>query len=107
MENKENLKEGKITVEGVEYSTLLTKKYQARKPYQEPDNTKIVAFISGTIREVFFKAGAKVEEGDVILSLEAMKMINQIKVSQTGVIEKILVKEGELVVKNQLLVKLS
>lgn len=107
MENNKNLIEGKITVEGVEYSTLLTKKYQARKPYQEPDKTTVVSFISGTIREVFFKAGDKVQEGDVLLSLEAMKMINLIKASQTGVIEEILIKEGELVVKNQHLVKLG
>jgi len=107
MENKDNLKEGKIIVEGVEYTTLLTKKYQARKPYQEPDNTKIVSFISGAIKEVFVKSGANVKEGDVLLSLEAMKMNNLIKASQDGVVDKILVKEGELVVKNQLLVELS
>lgn len=103
----ENLKKGKLTVEGVEYTTFLTKKYQARKPYQEPDNTNIVAFISGTIREVFVESGAKVKEGDQLLSLEAMKMNNLIIASQDGVVDKIYVKEGALVVKNQLLVKLS
>lgn len=107
MENNENLIEGKIIVEGVEYTTLLTKKYQARKPYQEPDNTKIVAFISGTIKEVFVKTGTNVKAGDVLLSLEAMKMNNLIKASQDGVVDKILVKKGDCVVKNQLLVKLS
>ena len=106
MENKENLVKGKIIVEGVEYTTLLTKKYQERSPYQEPDSTKIVSFISGTIKKVFVKAGEKVKEGDVLLSLEAMKMHNQIKASQDGVIDKIFVKEEELVVKKQLLVKL-
>lgn len=107
MENNENLVEGKIIVEGVEYTTLLTKKYQARKPYQEPDNTNIVAFISGTIKEVFVKTDATVKAGDVLLSLEAMKMNNLIKASQDGIVSKILVKKGDLVVKNQLLVKLS
>lgn len=107
MDNKENLTEGKIIVEGVEYSTYLTKKYLARKVYKEPDNSKVVSFISGTIRKVFVKKGAKIKEGDDLLSLEAMKMHNLIKASKDGTIDKILVKEGDLVVKNQLLVEIS
>ncbi len=107
MDNKENLTEGKLIVEGVEYSTFLTKKYLARKAYQEPNNSKVVSFISGTIRKVFVKKGDEVKEGDVLLSLEAMKMNNLIKASKDGTVEKILVKEEELVVRNQLLVELS
>lgn len=107
MENKENFIEGKLVVEGVEYNTLLTKKYQERKAYEEPNLNKIEAFISGTIRQVFVKDGAKVKEGDVLLSLEAMKMNNLIKAPANGVIKKVYVKEDEHVTKGDLLVELS
>lgn len=107
MDNQGNLIKGKIIVEGVEYSTLLTKKYQERKAYQEPDNSKVVSFISGTIRKVFIKLGAKVNNGDTLLTLEAMKMNNLIKASKDGTVVKILVKEGDQVIKGQLLVELS
>jgi biotin carboxyl carrier protein len=107
MENQNNLKKGKITVEGVEYDTYLTKKYQERLAYSDPDFTKIVGFISGAIRDVYVKEGAVVKEGDVLLSLEAMKMKNQIKAPQNGRVKKIYVKVNEQVTKGQLLVELG
>ena len=107
MENQDNYKKGKLVVEGVEYNTLLTKKYQERIPYSDPDFTKVTAFISGTIRDLFVKEGAKVSEGDVLLSLEAMKMKNEIKASQDGKVKKIYVKVGDQVSKGTLLVELS
>ncbi len=51
----------------------------------------------GKIIKVFKKAGDRVETGEAILVMEAMKMEHTIKANCDGVIEKIHYKEGELV----------
>ena len=96
-----------FTYEGVEYMTLLTKKYNARKPFVRPNPKQLHAFIPGTIVKVFVKDKGKVKKGEVILSLQAMKMNNDILASIDSTIKKIHVKKGDVVVKNQLLVELK
>ncbi len=49
--------------------------------------------------------GDEVSAGDSMLILEAMKMRNEIKATQKGVIKKINVKEGEHVSKSYLLLE--
>jgi biotin carboxyl carrier protein len=89
------------------YQTLLTKKYQDRKPYVAVDNRKVYAFIPGTIRKVFVKEGDKVKKGDKLLILEAMKMNNELTTEMNGKVKKIHCKTGEMVSKNQLLVEIG
>ena len=96
-----------FTYEGVEYMTLLTKKFSKRKPYSPPDPKQLIAFIPGTIVKVFIKDKAKVKKGDVLLSLQAMKMNNDILAPFDGTIKKLHVKKGDVVVKKQLLVELK
>ncbi|NQV01353.1 MAG: acetyl-CoA carboxylase biotin carboxyl carrier protein subunit [Bacteroidia bacterium] len=96
-----------FTYEGVEYMTLLTKKFTERKPYSPPNPKLLHAFIPGKIVKVFAKDKQKIKKGEVLLSLKAMKMNNDILSSIDGTIKKILVKKGEVVVKNQLLVELK
>ncbi len=55
----------------------------------------------------FVEAGAQVKVGDVICIVEAMKMMNQIEADKTGVIEAILVEDGEPVEFNQPLVSIT
>jgi len=43
----------------------------------------------------FVEVGQHVKAGDVICIIEAMKMMNQIEADKTGVIEAILVDDGE------------
>ena len=43
----------------------------------------------------FVKVGQYVKEGDILCILEAMKMMNQIKVDQPGTIKAILVENGQ------------
>lgn len=45
----------------------------------------------------FVKKGDHVQEGDVLCILEAMKVMNEIKSPQTGVISEILVSDGDTV----------
>lgn len=57
----------------------------------------VTAPMSGKIVNVFVSEGEKVEDGQTVLVLEAMKMENDVVAPQDGTVEKILVKEGQMV----------
>jgi len=61
----------------------------------------------GSVLEVKVKEGDKVEEGEVLLVLEAMKMENEIIASQGGTVTKVMVKKGDTVNSEDPLVALS
>lgn len=92
-----------LIIEDVKYKTRLTKKFLSRKPYEPIDPKKILAFIPGTIKKIYFAKGKKVKEGDKLVDLEAMKMLNTIFAPDNGIIADIYVKEGDLVSKNHVL----
>lgn len=96
-----------LPLEFDKYKTLPTKKYLARKPYVPINRKELTAFIPGVIRKINVKAGKKVTEGQVLMTLDAMKMLNQILAPVNGVVKKINVKEGELVTKNQVLIEIK
>lgn len=70
-------------------------------------NEQIKAPMSGKIVKVKVKAGDKIEEGDSLVILSAMKMENEIKSSMSGIISKISIKEEELVKDGQLLITIK
>lgn len=87
------------------FFTEIPDSFKNRKPYK-PDNDKhLLAAIPGTIIEIFVKEGQVVEEGQDILILEAMKMRNQIVSAIDGEIKTIVVKSGDIVSKNELMVE--
>jgi len=94
-------------VDGDKYKTRLSKKYTLRKPYVPNDPRKINAFIPGTIKKIFVKEGDKIEKGDKLLILEAMKMNNTLLAPVAGVIRVINASSGQIVTKNQLLIELE
>lgn len=55
----------------------------------------------------FVEVGRKVNVGDVICIIEAMKMMNQIEADKSGVIEAILADDGEPVEFDQPLVVIA
>ena len=67
----------------------------------------IKAPMPGLVLEVKVKAGDKVEKGDAVLVLEAMKMENVLKSSGDGIVDSIEVKVGDAVEKNQILLKMQ
>lgn len=95
-----------IDIDGVKYKTLLTEKFKQRKKYKEHDPAKVKAFIPGTVTEFFVKQKSKVREGDVILILDAMKMMNKVMAPMDGEI-KFHVKKHDVVTKNQLLFEIK
>jgi biotin carboxyl carrier protein len=56
---------------------------------------QIVAPMPGKIIRVLVKEGEKVEAGQGLLVVEAMKMQNEIRSPKSGSVERVLVKEGQ------------
>lgn len=55
----------------------------------------------------FVEVGKAVKKGDTICIIEAMKMMNQIEADKDGIVEAILVEDGEPVEFDQPLIKLA
>ena len=68
---------------------------------------ELCAPMPGKVLSVLVKPGQKVEVGDSLLILEAMKMENAIKSSVSAVVEKVLANAGSAVEKGELLVKFA
>ena len=63
--------------------------------------------LPGTVIEVFVKAGDKVEAGQVILVIEAMKMKNSIRSVYSGTVGEVFVSTGQSVAHKQELIKFA
>lgn len=57
----------------------------------------VTAPLAGNIWKVLVKAGQNIQEGDVVVILEAMKMETEIRASRGGVVSAVQVKEGDAV----------
>ena len=102
-ENKLSFKS--IIIEDVRYKTLLTKKFEERKSYTIKNPKKITAFIPGGIRNIHVKKGRRIKEGEKLLTLEAMKMCNEILSPLKGTVKDIYVQIGDNVAKDQILLE--
>lgn len=89
------------------YKTTLTTNYKNRKPWVPKNPMHVLVYLPGTIVELFVKEGQKVEEGEVLLILEAMKMKNKIAAPKAGKIKSINVELGQSVSKNYLMIELE
>jgi biotin carboxyl carrier protein len=70
-------------------------------------SSSLTAPLPGTVLEVFVKAGEKVEAGQVVLIIEAMKMKNSIRSIFSGVVKDVLVSQGQSVTHKQALVEFA
>jgi biotin carboxyl carrier protein len=64
---------------------------------------EITAIMPGLIVKILKKEGDRVEAGEVVIILEAMKMQNELQAKQAGVVKQINVKVGESVEVRQVL----
>ena len=67
----------------------------------------IGAPLSGNIWKVMVSLNQKINEGDVLVILEAMKMETEIKAARSGVVTEINIKEGDAVTVGQALLSLA
>lgn len=70
-------------------------------------SNEIYAQIPGLISSIKIKVGDKIESGDTLFLIEAMKMQNRVISEKSARIKSILIKEGEEVLKGQLLLVLE
>jgi biotin carboxyl carrier protein len=64
-------------------------------PAEAEGRQQILAPMPGKIIRVLVQAGEKVQAGQGLLVVEAMKMQNEIRSPKNGIVERLLVKEGQ------------
>jgi biotin carboxyl carrier protein len=74
---------------------------------QHMSGHEMVAPLPGTVTEVFVRSGEKVEAGQVVLIIEAMKMKNSIRSVRSGIVGEILVSAGQSVGHKQALLRFA
>lgn len=67
----------------------------------------VLAIMPGKIVRVMVEPGQKVEEGDPVCILEAMKMENELHARKSGTVKAVYVKPGDDVEKDQVLVEIE
>ena len=96
-----------VCVDGDKYRTLYTEKYKNRVNWEKPNPKKIYSEIPGTIIKIHVTEGQKVQEGDLMLVLEAMKIKNKLIFPISGTVKKIYVTENEKIPKQTLMIELK
>jgi len=83
----------------VKVSGVLGKTVSVEKPAKPKEVPKgaVVSSMQGMILSVRVKVGDKVAEGDVVATIEAMKMQNNIAAPSSGTVKEILVYESEVI----------
>jgi len=97
----------RLVIDGAIYQTTFTKKFKNRLLYISPDTNKILSFLPGTVVDIFIKKGDRVEAGETILILEAMKMFNNVSMPFNGQIVKVHVKRNEVIPRNHLMMEIK
>jgi len=96
-----------VTVDGeyfefrVEDERMRTLRELVNKAAQSSGEQLVTAPIPGLITGIKIKEGDKVSIGDGLVTLEAMKMENEIKSGLEGTVKKILIEQGAAVEKDQ------
>lgn len=106
-EEPKDVKYKKFVLDGVTYKTTLNKKFTTRKKYVPHNPKKIEASIPGTIVKILVRKGRKVEAGDNLILLEAMKMQSYVQTNIDGKVKSVNVKKGQMVSKGYVIIELE
>ena len=85
-------------------SSLLTEVTNTR-PSSQANN--ILAPMSGKIRQIRAKEGDQIQKGEVVLTIEVMKMEVEVHADRAGKVERILVETGQIVTLSEALIAIS
>jgi biotin carboxyl carrier protein len=102
-----------ILLEGNYFETTVRTKLQEKavelKKYKEKlhHHAEIKAPMPGLILKLKKNIGDKVDKGDALLILEAMKMENELKSSSNGIIKDIYYREGQSVEKGSIILTIE
>lgn len=97
----------KLQIDGIDYYTTFTKKWENRKKWEEVNPYLIESHIPGTINHIDVKEGQEVKEGELLMVLTAMKMDNKIIAPFDGKIKKIYVAKGDKTPKGTLMIEME
>ena len=97
----------KATVNGKSYDIGVKAGIESKASASSGAGEEIKAGLPGNVLRVEVSEGDSVEEGDVLLVVEAMKMETEIKAPKAGTVSSILVSQGDKVVTGQALVTLG
>lgn len=86
---------------------LQAKYLRLRKKQEDLQDDKIISPMPGKVVKIPVRVGDFVSAGDTVVVLEAMKMQSNYKVNANCYIKEILVKEGDSVNNNQVLIRLD
>lgn len=97
--------------QGIRYAQLSVEPYvpgqQSRKAQKGAQGQVVRSQITGKVLKVFVKPGDKVESGQALLIIEAMKMENRIFAQAGGSVQTVAVKEGDAVATGKELVRIA
>ena len=112
-----------LTVNGEQYTVELEKKEEVKEPVKvippkpaaataaktvtsqsEVNGEPVRSPLPGVIKDVLVNVGDKVEEGQTVVVLEAMKMANNLDAEKGGTVTAVLVATGDSVMENTPLV---
>jgi len=87
--------------------SLLSSTGQKRRSKGQGHEGDLTAQMPGQVREVRVREGERVQAGQVLLVMEAMKMELRVTASADGVVKRLLVAAGQVVQRGQRLIELS
>ena len=96
-----------LNIDDTKYETEVPDGYIKEDNKYSFDPKEICSIIPGIIVDIKVKKGQKVSEGDVLVTLEAMKMFNDIESEVKGKVAEVYVKKGDRVAKGQLMILLE
>jgi pyruvate carboxylase len=96
-----------IALENGTFETRVTRKFTLRKPYEKQCPGVIKAVIPGVVAEIVTNVGKAVKQGDTMMILEAMKMLNRVMAPLHGTVKAVHVSAGEKVAKGQVLMEVE
>ncbi len=88
-----------VKISSAEEKPAEEKPTEVRKPtkLRKIPEGAVVAPMQGMMLAIKVKVGDRVNKGDVVATIEAMKMENEVRSPSSGVVKEILVREGEMV----------
>ncbi|HET7701906.1 MAG TPA: biotin/lipoyl-containing protein [Candidatus Limnocylindrales bacterium] len=95
-----------LEVEDAGRAELRQRATRAREADTASGPTEIRAIIPGRVAAVRVTAGDAVEAGASLLVVEAMKMQNELRAPRDGIVERVVIGEGETIENGDLLVVL-
>ncbi|HUI88251.1 MAG TPA: biotin/lipoyl-containing protein [Anaerolineales bacterium] len=96
-----------VTVHGQTFVLTKSSNTKQRSSAGDEHMSELAAPMPGQVRSVNAKEGDSVSKGQTLLVLEAMKMEIRIQAPFDGVLKELLVKVGQTVEREQILVKLD